>query len=149
YAGRYRLRMSVWSYWWDKGEVKPHARMEAASLVADGRTLGYFDAPSLKPTVTEIEVWLKRGDRLQFNAASLWPAQIYNRKGLASEYGGPGIAIDWLDVEGPLFDSWPALGHRRLFGDLPFVALRPFQPKRTDAEKEPKRPRPNSLHHRG
>ena len=50
--------MSVWSFLWDKGEVKPNPRTEAAALVAEGRTLGYFDAPSLKPTVTEIEVWL-------------------------------------------------------------------------------------------
>jgi hypothetical protein len=57
-AGRYKIRMSVWSFVWDKGQVNPSPRTEAATLVAEGRTLGYFDAPSLKPTVTEIEVWL-------------------------------------------------------------------------------------------
>jgi hypothetical protein len=149
YAGKYRLRMSVWSFWWDKGTVKPHARTEAAALVADGRTLGYFDAPSLKPTVTEIEVWLQPGDRLQFNAASLWPVTIYNRPGLASGYVGPGIAVDWLDVEGPLLESWPPPAHRRLFGDLPFVALPPAQPKKQDVGKLPKRPRPQAFQHRG
>src|SRR5262249_1670914 len=55
YAGRYRLRLSVWSFVWDKGAVKPSPRTEAAALIAEGRTLGYFDAPSLKPTVTEID----------------------------------------------------------------------------------------------
>jgi mono/diheme cytochrome c family protein len=149
YLGQYKLRMSVWSFGWDKGEVKPHAKTEAAALVADGRTLGYFDAPSLKPTVTEIEVWLKPGDRIQFNAASLWPATIYNRPGLASGYVGPGIAVDWLDVEGPLVDSWPTQAHRRLFGDLPFTALAPPQPKRQDVQKLPKRPRPQAFQHRG
>jgi hypothetical protein len=58
YPGKYKLRMSVWSFLWDKGEVKPNPRTEAALLSAEGRTLGYFDAPSLKPQVTEIEVWL-------------------------------------------------------------------------------------------
>src|SRR5262249_53086496 len=136
YAGRYKLRLSVWSYWWDKGEVKPSPRTEAASLVAEGRTLGYFEAPSLKPTVSEIEVWLRPGDRIQFDATSLRPAQIYYGKGLAAEYVGAGIAVDWLEVEGPLLDQWPPLGHRRLFGDLPFVALPP-SPKRRGKGNEP------------
>src|SRR5437764_5761889 len=112
--------MSVWSFWWDKGEVKPSPRTEAASLVAEGRTLGYFDAPSLKPTVTEIEVWLNpaqsQQDRIQFNAASLWPVRVSERPGKAAEYVGPGIAVDWLEIEGPLLEQWPSAGHRRLFG---------------------------------
>ena len=46
-------------------------------------------------------------DHIQFNAASLTPAQIYYREGLAAEYVGAGIAVDWLEVEGPLLDQWP------------------------------------------
>lgn len=126
-AGRYKLRMSVWSFLWDKGQVKPSPRTEAAALVAEGRTLGYFDAPSLKPTVTEIEVWLNPmrspRDELLFNAASLWPAGPVN--GNVANYTGPGIALDWLEIEGPLLDQWPTAAHRRLFGDLPLVALPP------------------------
>jgi len=34
-------------------------------------------------------------------------------------YKGPGLAVQWVEVEGPLNDSWPPAGHRRLFGDLP------------------------------
>jgi mono/diheme cytochrome c family protein len=126
-AGRYKLRMSVWSFLWDKGQVKPSPRTEAAALVAEGRTLGYFDAPSLKPTVTEIEVWLNRmtspRDELLFNAASLWPAGPLN--GNVANYTGPGIALDWLEIEGPLLDQWPTAAHRRLFGELPLVPLPP------------------------
>jgi hypothetical protein len=126
-AGRYKIRMSVWSFVWDKGQVKASPRTEAAALVAEGRTLGYFDAPSLKPTVTEIEVWLNPmrspRDELLFNAASLWPAGPVN--GQVANYTGPGIALDWVEIEGPLLDQWPALAQRRLFGDLPLVALPP------------------------
>jgi hypothetical protein len=129
FPGKYKLRMSVWSFWWDKGEVKPNPRSEAVELLVAGRTLGYCDAPSLKPTVTEVEVWLSEArsekDRIQINAASLKPAQIYYRKGLASEYVGAGVAIDWLEIEGPLYDQWPPAGHRRLFGDLPAAPLPP------------------------
>src|SRR5262245_10657117 len=126
-AGRYRLRMSVGSFLWDKGQVKPSPRREAATLVAEGRTLGYFDAPSLRPTVTEIEVWLNPTtsprDQLLFNAASLVPAGPVN--GNVANYTGAGIAVDWLQIEGPLLDGWPTAAHRRLFGDLPLVPLPP------------------------
>ena len=36
----------------------------------------------------------------------------------ADEYDGPGLAVQWVDVEGPLYDVWPPESHRRLFGDL-------------------------------
>jgi hypothetical protein len=28
-------------------------------------------------------------------------------------------AIEWIEIEGPLFDTWPSRGHRLLYGDLP------------------------------
>ena len=37
----------------------------------------------------------------------------------AENYKGPGLVVQWVDVEGPLLDSWPPASHRRLFGDLP------------------------------
>jgi hypothetical protein len=124
YPGRYRLRVQVWSFVWDKGEVRPSPRTEAAAIVYDGRTLGYFDAPSLTPTVTEVEVWLNPmaspRDHLLFNAASLRAAPP---GGNLAKHVGPGIALDWLEVEGPLHDAWPPTGHARLFGGLPFVPL--------------------------
>ena len=123
FAGRYRLRVSLWSFAWDKGEVKPNPRTEAASLVAGGRVLGYFDAPSLKPTVHEVEVWLNPGELIYFNAASLFPVRVSERPGRAAEYVGAGVAIDFLDVEGPILDGWPPPGHRRLFGDLTMIPL--------------------------
>src|SRR5262249_29464757 len=35
-----------------------------------------------------------------------------------SVYPGPGVAVQWVEVEGPLHDVWPPLSHQRLFGDL-------------------------------
>ena len=147
-AGRYKIRMSVWSFLWDKGEVKPSARTEAASLVAEGRTLGYFDAPSLKPTVTEIEVWLNPmtspRDELLFNATSLRPVGPHN--GNVAKYVGSGIAVDWLEIEGPLLDQWPTAGHRRLFGDLPLVALPPTPKQKARGKGKANEPAGGDFH---
>jgi hypothetical protein len=37
----------------------------------------------------------------------------------ADVWAGPGLALQWVDVEGPLSDPWPPESHTRLFGDLP------------------------------
>jgi len=133
YPGRYRVRASLWAYQWDKGQVLPARGTEAmrlavVQLTADGRggqhpnyTLGYYDAPSLKPTEHELEVWLNENEIMGCDAASLAPTAIYNRKGRAMGFTGPGIAVDWVDVEGPLNDVWPPRSHRVMFGDLPIA----------------------------
>ena len=126
YSGKYRLRLSLWSFLWDAGVVKPSPKTEVAMLHIGARTLGYFDAPSLTPLVTEVTPWLERGGEIYFNSASLYlheGIQVRQRPGGAAEYVGPGIATDWLEIEGPIFDEWPPESHRRLFGQLP---IKPF-----------------------
>ena len=123
YAGMYRLRISLWSFQWDKGQVLPATKTHAASLLAmipkaGGRILNYFDAPSLDPTTHEIVVWLNPGERIGFNAASLPHVRVSERKGRAAEWVGPGIAVDWFEIDGPLLERWPTSSHHRLFGEL-------------------------------
>ena len=131
YPGPYRVRTSLWSFHWEKGEVQPAretgaGRLSVVQLTGDGRggghpsyLLGYFDAPSLKPTEHELITWLNHNELIGFNTASLAPVANYSRKGRAMAFSGPGIAVDWLEIEGPLHGSWPPTSHRRLFGDLP------------------------------
>ncbi len=123
YPGRYRINTSVWSFWWDKGEVMPAPRSGAAGIYYGSRVLGFFDAPSLKPTTHEFEAVLAADEYLKFDPASLWEVHPYNHKDKAAGYTGPGVAIDYLEIEGPLHDEWPPPGHKRLFGDLPLVPL--------------------------
>lgn len=131
YPGLYRIRTSLWAFQWDKGRVLPArdteaARLSVVQLTGDGRggghpgyTLGFFDAPSLTPTEHEAVVWLNQNEIIGFNTASLAPVANYNRKDRAMGFTGPGLAVDWLDVEGPIHESWPPLSHRLLFDGLP------------------------------
>lgn len=117
FPGRYRMRMSVWSFVWNRGTVEPSPRTEVATLQCDTRTLGYFDAPSLEPQVHEVTSWLPAGTPIMFDVASLT-----NFSGESRDHR-PGIAIDWFEAEGPLHETWPPESHRRLFGDLPIQPL--------------------------
>lgn len=154
YPARYRVRTSLWSFGWDKGQVLPGRRTEAArlsvvKLTGDGRggqhpsyVLGYFDAPADQPQEHEVTVWLNHNELIGFNAASLAPVANYARKGRAMAFTGPGIAVDWLDVEGPLYPSWPPPSHTLLFDDLP---LREFVPADQPEVRPPKRVRVRQL----
>lgn len=136
YPGRYRVRTSLWSFQWDRGQVLPGrgteaARLSVVQLTGDGRggqhpsyVLGYFNAPVQTPQVHELGVWLNVNEILGFNTGSLAPVANYARKGRALAFQGPGIVCDWLEVEGPLHEVWPPQSHQILFGDLP---LREFQ----------------------
>ena len=36
----------------------------------------------------------------------------------ADRYKGPGLAIRWVEIEGPIHETWPPPSHRNVFGDL-------------------------------
>jgi hypothetical protein len=136
YPGRYRVRTSLWSFKWDKGKVLPArgteaGRLSVVQLTGDGRggqhpsyVLGYYDAPSLAPHQVELTTWMNQNEIIGFNASSLAPAANYARKGHAMSFTGPGIACDWLDIEGPLNDVWPPVAHQRLFANLPITEFK-------------------------
>lgn len=118
HSGYYRIRTSLWSFDYRQGTISPARRMQSFALLANERVLAYFDAPSLQPRQHELVVWLNAGEGLQLNPANLWP-NYYNPLG----YDGPAAAVDWVDVEGPLHETWPPASHRRLFGNLPLAEL--------------------------
>ncbi len=137
YPGNYRVRTSLWSFQWDKGQVlaargTEAARLSVVQLTGDGRggqhpsyVLGYYDAPSMQSTEHELVTWLNHNELIGFNTASLAPVANYSRKGRAMAFTGPGIACDWLDVEGPLHTVWPPVSHKVLFDELPLVEFKP------------------------
>ncbi len=85
------------------------------------RRLGSFDVGP-EPTVNEIEVYLLKGESVRPDAVRFFRSRPPGtwRNPLATEDGQPGVAFNWLEVEGPLVDQWPGSGHNLLFGDLPF-----------------------------
>jgi hypothetical protein len=147
YPGRYRLTTSLWSFQWDKGQVLPSrgteaARLSIVQLVGDGRggghpstVLGYYDAPSMNEKIHVVTTWLNPRETIGFNAASLAHAHTRGPK-RAMGFTGPAIACDYFDVEGPIHDTWPPLGHKRLFGDVP---IKLFDPKAQAGVKPPPR----------
>jgi mono/diheme cytochrome c family protein len=130
HPGRYQIGVSAWSYWWDKGEVKPSPRSGSVGVYCGSRLLGFVDAPSMKPTYTELHVDISPTEENHLRAAgtSFLDAHVYFSQGQIKAYSGAGVAIDKLTVVGPLYDEWPPTSHRRLFGSLPIVPFAKLSP---------------------
>src|SRR5687768_12655148 len=148
YPGRYKLTTSLWSFQWDKGKVLPArgteaVRLSVVQLTGDGRggghpstVLTHLDAPSITEQKHTVTTWLNPRETIGYNTASLAPAANYYKKDRAMGFTGPAIACDYFEVEGPLHDTWPPLGHKRLFGNLP---IEKFDPKANPNVKPPVR----------
>jgi mono/diheme cytochrome c family protein len=115
--GTYRFRISASAY---QSSDKPVTyRLDAGlmGMVGKNHLVGYIDAPADKPAVFEFVDHLEARSTIRILPYGLESAQAVHKIG-ADKYTGPGLAVQWIEVEGPLHDSWPPPSHRRLFGDL-------------------------------
>src|SRR5262249_44558515 len=110
--GNYRFRLCVSGFQSEGKPVTFSVQNQSTGLV------GYFDAPADKPTVIEFVVRAEARTRMADHTYNVG-SEATKVPGKAKEYKGKGLAIHWIEYEGPLYDSWPPAGHRAIFGDLP------------------------------
>lgn len=129
-AGWHKLRVRGYSFGWDRTKVVPTDRHGALSWgkKSAGR-FGTVDLPPNQAETRELAVWLGRGEGLEgenirFNPASAEKVRDFPhdpQTGLG-EFGPPwdahGVAIEWLEIEGPHFEEWPPRSQTALFGNL-------------------------------
>jgi len=82
-----------------------------------GHLVGYFDAPPDKPQVFEFVDRFEPKTSISILPFGLAGAREVNNVG-ADAWAEPGLVIEWVDVEGPVNDTWPPVSHRRIFGDM-------------------------------
>jgi cytochrome c551/c552 len=117
--GHYRVRASVFTYKSPDQPVELYARMRHTT---GDRVIGYFEAPADVPGVIEFVCKLKKGSYVVFATPTL---KYLQRVPNPADRPGPGVGVQWVEIEGPLYDSWPPASHRRLFGDLPLTPVTP------------------------
>ena len=81
--------------------------------------VGYYEVPPDKPTVVEFVERLEAQNTIRIVVDGLGVTPPVVEKVGAENYKGPGLNLQWVEIEGPLHDSWPPPSHRRIFGDLP------------------------------
>jgi len=122
-GGFYRLRVSAYGY------QTQRPLMLALQSAAKGRydliMLGFFDVQPDKPKEVEITARLGVGDFIVPTPLDLeLPADgkhIYEKT--PQTYTGPGVVVQWIEVEGPILKSWPPPSVAKIFGDTPLKEI--------------------------
>ncbi|MEP6962792.1 MAG: DUF1592 domain-containing protein, partial [Acidobacteriota bacterium] len=113
-------------------EVWPGRRNEPIGVYAQSagqsRPLAEFDFTS-DPSVNEVEVLLAASEVIQTDSMRLFRTRVNGSEEayinpLAQDDGMPGVAFQWLEVEGPLPEASAGAGYRQMFGDLPMRRLK-------------------------
>ncbi len=116
-GGRYRFRISAAAV--QSGDKPVTFRVTSGKTRLNGKSglVGYFDAPPGEPQVFEFVEYMEPRTTISILPYGLASAQAVNQVG-AQAWEGPGLAIQFVEVEGPLYDNWPPDSHRQIFGDL-------------------------------
>jgi hypothetical protein len=111
--GYYRFRISACGY---QSEGKP------VTFEVSGGPNGveFFDAPADTPTVFEFVAYKEPASSVGILPYGLGHPNAVKAAGV-DKYKGPGLAVQWVETEGPLNETWPPPSHVRLFGDLPLA----------------------------
>ena len=115
--GQYRFRISASAVQSDGKPVTYRVSVGGRREAGTSGLIGYFDAPAEKPTVVEFVEFMEPRTTVHILPYGLAGAQTVHKIG-ADKYEGPGVAVQFVEIEGPLHEAWPPASHTRIFGDL-------------------------------
>jgi mono/diheme cytochrome c family protein len=118
FPGKYHVKISAYGYQNPGKHATFYVLAGAMQAVTEQHLVGYYDVPNDMPTVVEFVDTLEPANTIRIVAEGLGVTPPTVQKIGAQNYKGPGLAVQWVEVEGPLLDSWPPASHKRLFGDL-------------------------------
>lgn len=128
-------------------EVWPGRRPEPIGVYAQSagqsRPLGEFDFTP-DPSVQQVEVLLAPNEVIQTDAMRLFRTRVNGTEEeyvnpLAQPDGMPGVAFQWLEVEGPLPEPATGSGYQLMFGSLPLRRLAAGEPGGVTVQIAPER----------
>ena len=115
-TGTYRIRISAYAHNTDA----PVSMMVFTSNWKTRELVQYFEVSPGEPQVVQMDVNIEAKEILQIvplnvghtnKGKTLWN---FDR---VEQLDAPGLAIQWVEVEGPLIDSWPPESTTRLVGE--------------------------------
>ena len=134
-GGNYRWRFSTSAF---QSQGKPVTfRVTATETQLTGKTglVGYYDAPPDTPREYVLERYMEPHSTLMLLPYGLPNSATVHKVG-AENWNGPGLAIQYIEVEGPLNPVWPPESHRRHFGDMPQRVFRTNNGDRCEVTSE-------------
>ncbi len=135
--GWYKVRVTGYAY---QSEVPISFGLGATTFARglEQPTYGYFALPPGPPTTVETTAWIPARYMIELTVYGITDRFALKQTPVA-EYKGPGLAIQSIEIEGPLVEEFPTRGHRLLFDGLQREEVQPRNPAdRTRANYVPK-----------
>jgi hypothetical protein len=142
--GRYRVRVAARTLDAQGQSVVFGVRTASTKQRLGIKPLGWFDAPADTAKVFEMESWFAPGDTIIVEPYRL--NDMRRQRGYSQYAPGDGpnavkkvakpdakagpdpsglaLGIAYVEVEGPIVEAWPPVGHQRLFGELEVVPFK-------------------------
>lgn len=116
-GGQYRFRISAAGVQNGDKPVTFRVTYSGTRLTGTSGLVSYFDAPPGEPKVFEFTRHMEPRTTISMLPYGLAGANTVKQTG-GEKWEGPGLAVQYVEVEGPLYPTWPPESHRRLFGEL-------------------------------
>ena len=137
-AGYYKIRVTGYAY---QSEVPVTFAVNADTFARGGEkpTLGYFSFAPGEPQTIELETWIEDRYMIQVKPWGIVDANYDIKNKGVENYTGPGLAVQHIELEGPLVKEFPSRGHRLLFDGIERKEIEPSNPEtKTKSWYEPK-----------
>lgn len=142
-GGKYRIRVSAYGF-------QTHGENVAMRIYRDDykskQLIAWFDMPPDTPRVVETTAMMRRNENIRIQAVNTGVDEkgknVYHIS--AKEFAAPGLAVQWMEIEGPIDLTWPPASMKALFGETPIVKIedaRKGKDKNTAYELKPADPK--------
>jgi hypothetical protein len=154
-SGRYKVRVTGYAHQ-SENPITFSIGSTSFERGAERPTYGYFSMPPGPQTTIEVDLWLERNQMIEILPWGLSDPQNTIKNSGVDKYTGPGLAISFVEIEGPMFDEFPLAGHSLLFDGLQRREIDPknpgdkakktYKPKFEIASDSPKQDATKALH---
>ncbi len=133
-TGLYRVRVSAYAYQ-STGRPPVVAKVMMTDFLHN-RFGAAFDLLPDKPRVLECTLRIPEGQMIWMSSSGcdVAPDGAHVQDVGGEKFKGTGMAIQWVEIEGPLLETWPPPSMKRVFGDLPIKPV--DKPKRRELSYE-------------
>lgn len=137
-TGRYRVRVTGYAYQSD-GPVTFYVGGTSFARGSEKPVHGFYSFQPGTPgnaddlQTIEFEAWIENKYMIQIEPHGINDPDRYKRESI-DDYGGPGLAIQKVTLEGPLVGDFPSRGHRLVFDGL---ERREIEPRNPNDKKKP------------
>ncbi|QDT05686.1 hypothetical protein K227x_40890 [Rubripirellula lacrimiformis] len=131
-AGWYTLRVTGYAYHAEQ-PITFRAGLTSFQPGSDKPTLGYFQFPPIEstdgqPTTVEKRVWMEPRFMVSIDPWGIDTGNYNLRKQGIDGYTGPGLAINQVELVGPILESFPGRGHELIYAGLVRHEVEPTNP---------------------